>query len=696
MLNNNIKTSTKVLLLLILSTLLFLLLYFSLYYYTIKQEQEIRTLSYKQFDNEINSLLELNSESIKSMITEMTYWDEFVDYTKSRDKEWFLTSLNSVENFKVDYLAVYDKKYDFIDKKSTSKIKSIIPIDIGLFKILDKKKLLKFYLTSPEGVLEVIASTIHPSFDPSRTYTNPSGYCIVMRLLDKDYLKNIETIIGSNISLNISKESNIDKTILIAKNLNSWNGETVAAIYFKREFNLEFKATRNILVILIIAFIINLIFIAYYSQKLIFKPLRLITRILESDNKKVIASLMNTPGEFGYIGNLFHENSHQKKELQKAKLKAEESDRLKSSFLTNLSHEIRTPMNAIVGFSDLLSNSKITEQERLQYLGVISQSGSSLVLIIEDLIEMSKIDARQITPKESSLDLHSCVLALYNTIKITIPKEKKIDFKLINQEQSLTKNILTDQTKLKQILTNLITNAIKYTDQGEVSFGYEVNAKKNSITFTIVDSGLGIDENHHKIIFDRFRRIDSDYSVKVGGLGLGLAISKAYVDMLGGTISLQSKLGKGSTFVVTIPLHIDETHLEKEIKKNKINAHSNKGSELILIAEDDNINYLLLEKVMQLKNYNIIRAKDGLQAVELCTTNKNINLVLMDIKMPVLNGFEAIVKIHKIRPELQLIAQTAYSSPEDEEKIKRAGFVDYITKPINKEKLFELIDQYLR
>jgi CheY-like chemotaxis protein len=203
---------------------------------------------------------------------------------------------------------------------------------------------------------------------------------------------------------------------------------------------------------------------------------------------------------------------------------------------------------------------------------------------------------------------------------------------------------------------------------------------------------LGIDEKNHKYIFDRFKRVDSDVSIKVGGLGLGLAISKAYVEMMGGTITLESKVEEGSLFSFSIPLKYGK--LKKAAVKpiKNFDIYIGKEGGTILVAEDDNINFLLFKKIIKLKNYTIIRALNGQEAVDICANNPNIDLVLMDIKMPVMDGFEALEKIKTIRPKLIVIAQTAYSSNEDEEKIYKAGFYGYLTKPINREKLFEMID----
>jgi CheY-like chemotaxis protein len=282
---------------------------------------------------------------------------------------------------------------------------------------------------------------------------------------------------------------------------------------------------------------------------------------------------------------------------------------------------------------------------------------------------------------------------LYETIKITI-KNKHIDFKLLKSNSPAEFNIWTDDIKLKQVIINLVTNAIKFTVEGEVSFGYEIDRKQKLIRFTVNDSGIGIDEDNQRTIFDRFKRVDSDISIKVGGLGLGLAISKAYVELLGGEITLNSQVGKGTTFSFTIPLKYEKKN--PIIVKPIVTLETEKSEkQVILIAEDDNINFLLFQKIMQHKNFEIIRAVNGLEAVDECINNPNIDLVLMDIKMPLMNGYEALEQILPIRPHLPIIAQTAYSSSDDKIKIEEAGFTDYITKPLNRERLFELIGQYL-
>jgi signal transduction histidine kinase/ActR/RegA family two-component response regulator len=690
------KTFPKILWLIISSSIFFIILYFALFYYTKKAEKQVYANSVKQFDNEVSKLLEVNSKPILVAINNDTNWDEFVTFVKTKNTKWYEETIsNELNIYEADYLGVYDANANFITKTPTPKIKSIDFIPKKEMNLLDKEGINKFYMKIPEGIVEVTGAAIHPSNDPLKNKTKASGYFFVVRLMDRKFIKNLEKLTESSIQFMDAKmtlPTNNDK-IYSSVILRDVNNQLVGELVFKRSFVVYFENTTNLLYVIIVAFFFNLLISLIYTRRLVYYPLDLVRRALESGNRKAIKELKKTTGEFSYIGNLFEENSNQKIELINAKIKAEESDRLKSSFLANLSHEIRTPMNAINGFTELIINTEINESEKLEYLNVIEKSGKNLVSIIDDLIEMSKIDSNQLIPNLTVVNLESCVNELYKTVKITI-KNKGINFKLIKPTKAAEFNIITDDIKLKQVLINLLTNAIKFTDEGEVAFGYEIDVINGLINFKVTDTGLGIDEDNHKYIFDRFKRVDSDISIKVGGLGLGLAISKAYVELLGGTISLSSKVGEGSVFYFSIPLKYDKA--EHIIVKPIINLEDAKSeNEVILIAEDDNINFLLFQKMMQHKKYKIIRAINGQEAVDICLNNPNIDLVLMDIKMPLMNGFEALEQILPIRPNLPIIAQTAYSSSEDKMKIEEAGFTDYITKPLNRERLFELINKYL-
>lgn len=691
------KTFPKILWLIFSSSIFFILLYFALFYHTKKAEKQVYRATLERFDNEIKKLLQINSKPILVAINNDTNWDEFVNFIKTKDAQWFNETIgNEREIYEADYLGAYDAEKNFIIRTPTEKIKTIDFIPKVEMELLDKIGINTFYMKIPEGIVEVTGAAIHASNDPFKNKTAAAGYFFVVRLIDIAFIQKLEKLTNSTILLIDSKNVTLpisEDKITSLYTLKDNRNQFVARFLFKRNFEVYFENAINLLYVIIVAFIINLIVNLIYTRRLVYYPLDLVRRALESGNRRAIKELKKSTGEFSYIGNLFEENSNQKLELIKAKIKAEESDRLKSSFLANLSHEIRTPMNAINGFTELILNTKISKKEKLEYLSVIEKSGKNLVGIIDDLIEMSKIESNQLTPNLTVINLDSLVTELFETVKITI-QNKDIIFKLVKAKSPAKFNIVTDDIKLKQVIINLLTNAIKFTEKGSVTFGFEVDDEKQLINFTIRDSGLGIDEQNHKYIFDRFKRVDSDISIKVGGLGLGLAISKAYIDLLGGSISLESKVGKGSTFYFSIPLEYSRTEHITVKPINNVEVIKSE-EETILIAEDDNINFLLFQKMMQNKNYKILRAVNGQEAVDICINNSSIDLVLMDIKMPIMNGFEALEQIRPLRPKLPIIAQTAYSSSEDKIKIEEAGFNGYITKPLNRDTLFELINKHL-
>ncbi len=690
----NLNTYSKLLLLIISTSIFFFLIYISLYLYTVQEESHFYKITYNQYDKEVKSLFRLNSKTPTATIIDVTYWDELVHFTNTKDEKWYNKYiLREFESYEADYIGIYGLDQKLINKTVSSKIKNFDFIPKEMMSVLYKSKLKRFYIKIPEGIVEVFGATIHPSNDPKKNKTKPSGYFFMARLLDESFMSALGNISSSKVNL-VSSDyviANEDDFVIVGLDLKDWKNEVVARLLFKRPFNLNYTNTKEILFIVVLVSLINIFVYVYYTKRWVYNPLKLIKSILETGNISSINSLKRSDGEFGYIGNLFEENSNQRKQLEISKQKAEESDTLKSSFLANLSHEIRTPMNAIMGFSDLLHDAKLEEEERLEYLKIIKNSGGNLVSIIEDLIEMSKIDARQIMPNYKGLDIEKCITELYDSIKVTIPKDKEIQFYILENPEKLQGDILTDETKLKQIIVNLITNALKFTDRGFVAFGYSINKEKEVLEFKIEDSGMGISESYLKVIFDRFRRIEGDGSVELSGLGLGLSITKAYVEMLGGEIKVKSTIGQGSVFSFSIPLKFDRT--VKAIKPKKVKSfYRNYDNEIILVAEDDTINFLLLRKIIESKNHTVLRAKNGQEAVDICTENPNITLVFMDIKMPILDGYQAFEKIKVIKPELPVVAQTAYSSFEDREKMMQFGFTDCITKPLDKEKVFELLD----
>lgn len=378
--------------------------------------------------------------------------------------------------------------------------------------------------------------------------------------------------------------------------------------------------------------------------------------------------------------------------------KAEESDRLKSAFLSNMSHEIRTPMNGILGFTSLLKEQNLSGDERNEFIEIIERSGDRMLNTINDIIDISKIEAGQVQVSKSDVNINELLESLYKFFKPEANRKGiNLQFKnAVTGEMAVTK---TDKEKLYSVLTNLIKNSIKYSKSGTIEFGYflKQEGKASHYEFFVKDNGIGIPKNRHEAIFDRFVQADIADRYAYEGNGLGLSICKAYVEMLGGKIWVESEEGNGSQFYFNIPYTNQKTN-HPEILNNGHTDIENKWSMKlkILIAEDEEFTQRHLTVILKSIGKEILKAKDGLEAINLCREHKDIDLILMDIKMPRKNGYEALEEIRKFNKDVIIIAQTAYALPGDREKALNAGCNDYISKPINKEELTEKINQFFQ
>ncbi len=379
-------------------------------------------------------------------------------------------------------------------------------------------------------------------------------------------------------------------------------------------------------------------------------------------------------------------------ELLKAKEKAEESDRLKSAFLANMSHEIRTPMNGILGFAELLKDPKLNGEDQQEYIKVIEQSGHRMLEIINDIVDISKIESGQIELRPEETELNSLLHHLYTFFKPEADN-KGLHLSLVTEPANKNLVLITDRVKLGQILSNLVKNAIKFTPSGYIEFGFR--KKNEGIEFFVKDTGTGIKPDLHDKVFKRFVQGDNSISRNYEGAGLGLSIAKAYVELLGGKIKLESEVGKGSRFFFSLN---PQPSLNKAITAiNGISTYAPKLSSLnILVAEDDEFNLGYLQKVLQKENIMTHLAQNGAEAIDIIEKNPVIDMVLMDLKMPLINGFEATKAIKSMRPDLPVIIQSAFISPEDRQKAKEAGCDHYLIKPIKSADLINAINKCLK
>jgi len=397
-------------------------------------------------------------------------------------------------------------------------------------------------------------------------------------------------------------------------------------------------------------------------------------------------------------------------ELIVAKEHAEESDRLKSAFLANMSHEIRTPMNGILGFADLLKQADLSGEEQQEYIKIIEKSGARMLNIINDIVNISKIEAGQMEVYLSKSNINEQINFIYTFFKPEIEK-KGIQFLVKKSLPDEKANITTDREKIFAILTNLIKNAIKFTTDGTIEFGYEIVSMihESLIQFYVKDTGMGIPKDRQEAIFERFIQADIADKMALQGAGLGLSITKAYVELLGGKIWVNSEKenlpaalpadrhGKagGSVFYFTIPFNtktqekrIIETPTAGEFDGNQLKKLK------ILIVEDDPTSFKLISIVTKKYCKELLRATTGIEAVEICSNNPDIDLIFMDIQMPEMNGYEATRKIRKFNKEVIIIAQTAFFLSNDRKLILKSGCNDYISKPIFKDELVALVQKY--
>lgn len=376
-------------------------------------------------------------------------------------------------------------------------------------------------------------------------------------------------------------------------------------------------------------------------------------------------------------------------ELEEAKEHAEDSDRLKSAFLANMSHEIRTPMNGILGFASLLKLPNLDGEQLKKYVGIIEKSGERMLNIINDLIDISKIAAGQMELYISECNVNDQMEYLYTFFKPEADKEG-LEISFSNTLTSNESVINTDREKLYAILTNLIKNSIKYTHEGSIDFGY--SKKGDYLEFYVKDTGIGVAKNRQKAIFKRFVQADIEDKKAYEGAGLGLSITKAYVEMLDGKIWVESEEGKGSQFYFTIPYFPEKK--VKTVSQGETNKVAASKKLKVLIAEDEEFSDTYLTIIIEGLSSHIYHAKTGQETINICRENPDIDLILMDIKMPELDGYDATMEIRKFNKDVVIIAQTAYALEGDRDKALAIGCNDYISKPVIQHELLEMIGKW--
>lgn len=372
---------------------------------------------------------------------------------------------------------------------------------------------------------------------------------------------------------------------------------------------------------------------------------------------------------------------------------AERANRMKSLFLANMSHEIRTPLNAIEGFSRVMCETE-SQEERMKYMEIIESNNSRLLTLINEILDLSRVEAGEVSIKKSLTDLNELCRTLNNTFKFRCPDTVN----MVWEEPNMTVMLNTDGNRISQVFSNLISNALKHTTQGSISYGYRLINDGQDVEFYVSDTGSGIDPQDIDNIFKTYVSKDADFIQN--GFGLGLPLSKIIVEKLGGTISVSSKLGQGSTFRFTIPFDGSVGGLAKNsrITTNsrtiRVSTHGNlQDAPLILVAEDEDNNYELVKVVLS-KRYRLLRAHNGIEAVTFCE-DEHPDLILMDIRMPEMDGLDATRIIKEVNPDVPIIALSAYAFEENIREAQAAGCNGFLSKPFRVEDLLDKIHNYL-
>jgi len=558
-----VKTSIKILsVIVVLLCLLGISLYFM--FSTEKtQQKDLVNLTTNQYSHAFETLLENTSTRYSQQVSDYTYWDEMCNFVKTKDVAWSEENLATVvTSYDVDNVFVIspdNQTVVYAYPNEEIQIPDLIQEAKSLLRDLYRKRLLETYIFDKEsGRIGVLyGATIHPTNDVQRL-TKPQGFFFIYKYWDNKFIDEIERISGTNITVESSRKPIVqnDETITFYKELKGHSGNVLAYLKIERpapylKLNRDFSG--NVLFIFTTSAILLILIVFVALFFLIGKPLNLLGSILKG-NKALLPRLKSFGGEYVQICEIIERSITTQDELEKAKIRAEESDRMKSAFLANISHEIRTPMNAIMGFSQILPDQFDNKAQLKECTDIISQRSQDLLDIVNSMIDMSRINTGSLMVQTKSCDLDQLFDDLNNQfekIRTRLGKEA-IEFTIHSIDNRNLTVIVTDFNKLKEIFVHLLSNAFKFTDEGKIEAGCFEDSKKG-IVFFVSDTGKGIAPKMQTKIYNHFTRLNNELTDIQTGTGLGLAIVKGLIELLEGTIWLESEMGKGSTFYFTVP-----------------------------------------------------------------------------------------------------------------------------------------------
>jgi signal transduction histidine kinase len=555
------KTTTKISLV-VLSLLILIGLSF-LYLQKTERSQEkiVLDTTTDQYKEAFSILIENISKRYQQPVLDYSYWDEMCSFLKEKNDKWAKENLETViETYGVDMFWLYKKDhnlyYSYPGPKGLNE--NILSQSKSLLDELYNKRVMKSFFFCNGVLVEVFGATVHPSYDNERK-TDPQGFLFACKIWDNIFIDNLEKITTSKISVidknDISMMQN--DRIIFNMEMPDYKGDIISFLKIEKSapyFGINNQFSKKVLQLFLITGILIFLIVVISFMTMIGGPLKAIDQILLGDKSKV-ANLRKYGGEYSHLADLFEKSNEYNEELRKAKEKAEESDLLKSAFLTNISHEIRTPMNAIMGFTQLLPESFDNKANLEMFSSIIIERCTDLLDVINGILKISMLDSGQIKVKIKQIDLDELFkeLEVYSLSVRNKLKKENIEFSMIADYGNQSNIVVADKEKIIDIFENLIFNAFKFSYEGMIEIGSFEN-EENKLVFYVKDSGIGIPKDMQSLVFERFAQLNNGISSNIGGTGLGLTISKGLVELLNGKIWVESNTGKGSIFYFTIGL----------------------------------------------------------------------------------------------------------------------------------------------
>jgi len=664
------------------------------------RENLIITYNEKELNETSEAVIEMHASRVYQVAYDYTYWDDFVAFASNPDPQWAAENISTILSsfhFHGAWMINLNHQVVFKDFDSTSSHLIDYQFSDELIKKLNTERFVNYFVRTTQGLLQIQGATVHPTADPERL-TEPRAYFFLAVYWDRDMLHSIGKISGCEVLFTDQKADpeplRKKGVILDYHTVCDWDGNEAGHLEFKKELafiNLYREFSDQWFWLMIVLAVIFLFSLSLLLSNLVTRPLRLVTEIIQKESLEKIPRLKKNSKDFERIGIVLEQFLEQKVELVKAIELSMASDQLKSDFLNNISHEIRTPLNGILGATSLLSEDNLSDETRAEMTVIMNLSTRRLLRTVTLYMDMSLLNTNNMPVEIKEFKLSDMLTPLLEEFEEDC-KLTSLDFKNSFTEDYEFIFLRLDSNLLNKVLGHLLDNAVKFTEKGQVKFSYSIEG--NAIRFDVEDTGIGIHESAKSRLFDFFMQEDSSKIRRYDGSGLGLAICRKICDQLDGNIWFESEKGKGSVFhlsfneavIIRLPESIKTLEPVKEISFQP----------LILIAEDEATNYQILELMLKRDfDARLIWVRDGREAVNAVQLNPLIDLVFMDIRMPVMDGFEATRQIKAASPGLPIIALTAFGSADDERLALAAGANAYVAKPFRKHELMKIVRDLL-